>query len=92
MTNIALTKLLIKMLGKTESSIRYVADRPGHDLRYAIDCSKAEVELGWSPQYTFDRGIQETIDWYLSHQDWVARNRSGDYLKFYAEQYGKRLG
>ena len=92
MTNIALTKLLIKLLGKTESSIRYVADRPGHDLRYAIDCSKSEAELGWTPQYTFDRGIQETIDWYLSHQDWVARIRSGDYLKFYAEQYGKRLG
>ena len=92
MTNIALTKLLIKLLGKTESSIRYVADRPGHDLRYAIDCAKSEAELGWSPQYTFDRGIQETIDWYLSHQDWVARIRSGDYLKYYAEQYGQRLG
>lgn len=92
MKNIDLTKLLIQQLGKTESLIRYVADRPGHDQRYAIDCAKAEAELGWSPQYTFDRGIQETIAWYLSHQDWVARIRSGDYMQFYAQQYGQRLG
>lgn len=92
MKNIDLTKLLIKMLGKTESLIRYVADRPGHDQRYAIDCTKAEQELGWTPQYTFDRGIQETIDWYIANQDWVRRIRSGDYLKYYETQYGKRLG
>lgn len=91
MQNIALTKLLIMLLGKTDSLIRYVADRPGHDWRYAIDCTKAEQELGWSPQYTFDRGIQETIDWYRAHPEWVRRIRSGDYRKYYEKQYERRL-
>ena len=89
--NIVLTKTLLKLLGKGENLIRYVTDRPGHDLRYAIDCRKAEEELGWRPQVRFEQGLQETIDWYLSHQDWVARIRSGDYLKYYEQQYGSRL-
>ncbi|WP_437205185.1 dTDP-glucose 4,6-dehydratase [Planctomicrobium sp. SH664] len=91
LTNIALTRLLLKLLDKPESLIRYVADRPGHDLRYAIDCTKAERELGWQPQIPFEQGLQETIDWYLQHPDWVSRIRSGDYLKYYASQYGDRL-
>ncbi|WP_146507043.1 dTDP-glucose 4,6-dehydratase [Thalassoglobus neptunius] len=91
MTNIALTKLLLELLGKPESLIKYVTDRPGHDQRYAIDCKKAETELGWAPEVTFEQGLQETIDWYLSNEDWVDNIRSGEYLKYYTEQYGGRL-
>jgi dTDP-glucose 4,6-dehydratase len=62
-----------------ESQIAYVADRPGHDRRYAIDASKLRDELGWEPKYTFERGIAETIDWYLANQDWVQRVLDGSY-------------
>ncbi|QDA57997.1 dTDP-glucose 4,6-dehydratase [Thermomonas aquatica] len=62
-----------------ESQIAYVADRPGHDRRYAIDASKLRDELGWEPKYDFERGIAETIDWYLDHQDWVKRVLDGSY-------------
>ena len=90
--NIELTRKLLELLGKPESLIEYVADRPGHDLRYAIDCSKAERELDWRPQVDFDSGLQETIDWYRDHADWVARIKSGEYQQYYAAQYGDRLG
>lgn len=89
--NIDLTKRLLKALGKPESLIRYVQDRPGHDLRYAIDCSKAKRELGWTPQYRFEEGLAETIAWYQSHADWIARVRSGAYRDYYESQYGGRL-
>lgn len=92
MRNIDLTRLLLKLLDKPESLIRYVQDRPGHDLRYAIDCTKAERELGWSPQVTFEAGLRETIDWYRQHADWVARIKSGAYRSYYKQQYGGRLG
>ena len=91
MQNIALTKLLLKLLGKPESLIRYVEDRPGHDLRYAIDCSKAERELGWQPQIDFETGLNETIVWYQEHGGWVERIKSGEYTKYYEQQYGDRL-
>jgi dTDP-glucose 4,6-dehydratase len=87
--NIDLTLTLLDLLGKPQSLIEYVKDRPGHDLRYAIDCNKAERELGWKPLVDFRKGIRETIDWYLGHSEWVRRVRSGDYLKYYEEQYGK---
>lgn len=90
--NIQLTKLLLELLEKPESLIRYVADRPGHDLRYAIDCSKAESELGWAPQVDFREGLQQTIDWYLTNTVWIERVKSGQYLKYYEEQYGARMG
>jgi dTDP-glucose 4,6-dehydratase len=64
---------------KRESQITYVADRPGHDRRYAIDASKLRDELGWEPRYSFERGIAETIDWYLANQDWVRRVLDGSY-------------
>ena len=88
--NIDLTLTLLELLNKPQSLIEYVKDRPGHDLRYAIDCSKAERELGWRPRVDFRQGIRDTIDWYLAHSEWVRRVRSGDYLKYYEEQYGKR--
>ena len=89
--NLDLTKRLLAALGKPESLIRYVTDRPGHDQRYAIDCSKARRELGWKPEATFDEGLRETIDWYLSNQGWTDRIRSGEYRKYYDEQYAARL-
>lgn len=91
MPNIEITKLLLKLLGKPESLIQYVTDRPGHDLRYAIDCSKAEKELGWQPKTRFLSGLEETIKWYQENQDWVSRIRSGAYQEYYDQQYGNRL-
>ena len=90
MPNLELTKLLLKLLGKPDSLIRYVADRPGHDRRYAIDCSKAERELGWKPRVPFDRGLAETIDWYRANAAWVAAIKNKDYLSYYEKQYGAR--
>jgi dTDP-glucose 4,6-dehydratase len=89
--NIDLTRMLIRLLGRDESSIRYVTDRPGHDLRYAIDCSKAERELGWQPEVPFEAGLADTIRWYQSHTEWVERIRSGAYRDYYQQQYGDRL-
>ncbi|RMG55644.1 MAG: dTDP-glucose 4,6-dehydratase [Bacteroidetes bacterium] len=76
--------------GHSASLIRYVTDRPGHDMRYAIDPSKLERELGWTPSLTFEEGLARTIDWYLSHQEWVNRVQSGAYQDYYQEQYGTR--
>ena len=91
LTNLELTHSLLELMEKPKSLIKYVKDRPGHDLRYAIDFSKAKRELGWEPQLTFQHGLQETIDWYLSHTGWIERIKSGEYLKYYEQQYGQRL-
>ncbi|GDY08209.1 dTDP-glucose 4,6-dehydratase [Planctomycetia bacterium] len=89
--NIDLTLTLLELLGKPKTLIKYVADRPGHDLRYAIDCSKAETELDWKPQHNFRDGLRETIDWYLANTPWIDRIKSGEYRKYYEQQYGVRL-
>ena len=86
--NIEIVKLILDELGKSESLITYVQDRPGHDRRYAIDNTKITTQLGWAPEYTFQRGIHETIDWYLENSGWVERVISGDYLEYYAKMYG----
>lgn len=91
MQNIKITKLLLGLLGKPETLIKYVKDRPGHDLRYAIDCRKAESELAWKPEIEFHAGLESTIKWYQDNREWVNRIRSGEYLKFYDQQYGNRL-
>jgi dTDP-glucose 4,6-dehydratase len=88
--NLELTHALIDLLGKPRSLIKYVQDRPGHDRRYAIDCSKAERELGWSPAVKFESGLHETIAWYQANQEWVRNVRSGEYLRYYERQYGAR--
>jgi len=88
--NIKLTHTLLELLGKPRTLIKHVQDRPGHDRRYAIDCSKAERELGWKPLVKFENGLGETIDWYKSNQPWVNQVRSGEYLKYYEEQYANR--
>lgn len=86
-TNIEIVKLIVKTLGKSESLIRYVKDRPGHDRRYAIDNTKITTQLGWSPAYTFEQGIQETIEWYLNNQVWIDSIVSGEYMRYYERMY-----
>jgi dTDP-glucose 4,6-dehydratase len=78
-TNLELTHTLLRVLGKPTSLIRYVPDRPGHDRRYAIDCSKIERELRWRPKVTFDRGLEDTVAWYKANAAWVEAIRSGAY-------------
>ena len=87
-TNLELTHALLRAVGKPESLIRYVKDRPGHDRRYAIDCGKIERELGWRPQVAFEEGLRETVHWYQANRSWVDGVRSGEYLKYYERQYG----
>lgn len=89
-TNLELTHTLLRLLDKPTTLIRYVKDRPGHDRRYAIDCAKAERELGWKPVIPFEEGLKQTVEWYLQNADWVARVRSGEYLHYYERQYGSR--
>lgn len=90
-TNLEVVKTILKALGKPESLIHYVTDRPGHDLRYAIDPKKLETELGWKPEYNFDTGIAQTIDWYLTHKDWWEHIINGEYTEYVKEMYGNRL-
>jgi dTDP-glucose 4,6-dehydratase len=77
--------------GTARGLIRHVKDRPGHDRRYAIDASKLRAELGWQPRQTLGSALPAVIDWYLSHREWIDTIRSGEYLRFYEEQYGRRL-
>jgi dTDP-glucose 4,6-dehydratase len=89
--NIEIVKMIIKILGKSESLISYVKDRPGHDRRYAIDNRKITTQLGWQPSYTFEKGINETIKWYLDNKDWVDRIVSGNYINYYEKMYPKSI-
>lgn len=96
--NIDIVKLLIKttdrLLGRAENEdinlITYVTDRAGHDLRYAIDSTKLQKELGWEPSLQFEEGIEKTVRWYLDNQDWMDNITSGEYEKYYEEMYNKR--
>ena len=93
--NIDLVKLLCQQMdaklgraaGESEKLITYVKDRPGHDLRYAIDASKINAALGWKPSVTFEEGLEKTIDWYLSNEDWLRNVTSGAYQEYYEKQY-----
>lgn len=84
--NIEITKILLNELGKDESSIDYVKDRPGHDRRYAIDSGKLR-KLGWQPEVNFEQGIKQTVDWYKQNEQWWKRIKSGEYLEYYKKQY-----
>ncbi len=88
-TNLEVVKTILKALDKPESLIEFVTDRPGHDLRYAIDPTKLETELGWKPQYTFETGIKQTIDWYLNNKEWWENIINGEYAKYFDKMYGK---
>ena len=97
-TNIDLIKVLCRVMdkklgrpeGTSEKLITFVKDRAGHDLRYAIDSTKLQKELGWKPSLQFEEGIEKTIDWYLNNQEWLDNVTSGDYMKYYKEMYGER--
>ena len=93
--NIDLVKTLCKLMdiklgreiGTSEKLITFVKDRPGHDLRYAIDATKINKELGFYPSVTFEQGLEKTVDWYLSNDEWLSNVTSGNYQKYYQEQY-----
>jgi dTDP-glucose 4,6-dehydratase len=81
---------ILTITRKPASLIEYVTDRPGHDRRYALSSEKLMKETGWSPQMDFERGLQATVDWYRDNQEWVQHVRSGEYLKYYAQNYENR--
>lgn len=89
--NIDIVKIILKILGKGEDQITYVKDRPGHDRRYAIDSSKIMSELGWSPKYQFDGGIEETIKWYVENESWWRRIMKGEYLRYFENNYANKM-
>ena len=89
--NIQIVKGILGLVGKPDSLIKYVTDRPGHDKRYAIDATKIRNELGWSPAHTFEKGLQETVTWYVEHRAWWERVMSGEYKKYFESQYRARL-
>jgi dTDP-glucose 4,6-dehydratase len=89
-TNIQIIKTILGLLGKPESLITYVKDRLGHDRRYAIDATKITQELGWSPKYTFETGIKETVEWYCNNREWWEKIKSGQYRGYYEKMYANR--
>jgi len=96
--NIDLIKVLCKVMdrklnreeGSSEKLITYVKDRPGHDLRYAIDSTKLKEELGWEPSLQFEEGLEKTVDWYLANEEWLHNVTSGNYKEYYDKQYTHR--
>ena len=89
-TNLEVVKTVLKILGKSEDLIRFVKDRPGHDMRYAIDPTKIRNELGWYPETTFEDGIEKTVKWYLENRQWWENIINGDYVKYYERMYKDR--
>ncbi|GAU77774.1 dTDP-glucose 4,6-dehydratase [Fusibacter sp. 3D3] len=91
-SNIHIVELIIEHLSKSRNLIKYVKDRPGHDRRYAIDNTKITRELGWNPKYTFEAGIEETINWYLENLKWIENITSGGYQEYYTNMYDGSFG
>ncbi len=89
--NLEIVKGILQRVGKPESLIKYVQDRPGHDRRYAIDPSKTKRELGWAPAHTFEQGLDDTVKWYLENRTWWERVTSGAYRQYFDSQYKQRL-
>ncbi len=89
-TNLEVVRLILERLGKGESLIKHVTDRPGHDRRYAIDSTKIMTELNWQPSVTFQEGMNKTIDWYLDNREWLEHIVSGQYQSYYESMYGNR--
>jgi dTDP-glucose 4,6-dehydratase len=88
--NITMAKALLRAMGKPETLLTYVKDRPGHDRRYALDCKKIETELAWKPQIPLETGLRQTIEWYKNNSAWIAGVRGGEYLKYYEKYYENR--
>lgn len=89
-TNLEVVKIILKELGKSEDLIRYVTDRPGHDMRYAIDPTKIHNELGWLPATKFEDGIKKTIKWYLDNKEWWQHIINGEYKDYYKKHYSQK--
>ncbi len=89
-TNMQLTRTLLALLGKDESSIEHVADRPGHDRRYDMNCAKSKRELDWEPTITMEAGLKDMVEWYKANEDWWRACKSGEYKKYYEANYGSR--
>jgi dTDP-glucose 4,6-dehydratase len=89
-SNLELAGLIARMMDLDNSAIEFVADRPGHDFRYAMDFSKAENELGWQPEINFKDGIRQTVDWYKNNKEWWGKIKSGEYLDYYRKNYSGR--
>jgi dTDP-glucose 4,6-dehydratase len=87
LSNIAILRKIIKLLGRTEDSLEYVKDRPGHDRRYALDWSKIKSELGWEPQHGFDEWLEKTVQWYRENEQWWKNVKNGEYKAYYQKQY-----
>ena len=90
-SNLEVVKTILRILGKSEDLIEFVKDRPGHDLRYAIDPTKIETELGWKHEFDFDKGIEKTVEWYLNNKTWWQHIISGEYKEYFKSMYGERL-
>jgi dTDP-glucose 4,6-dehydratase len=88
--NLTMAKGLLRVIGKPESLLTYVKDRPGHDRRYALDCRKIETELGWKPALSLDEGLRQTIDWYRNNSAWLRGVRGGEYRSYYEKYYDNR--
>ena len=88
--NLGMARRILRLMGKPETLLTYVQDRPGHDRRYALDCRKIQSELGWRPQIDLEKGLRQTIDWYLANSDWVAGVRGGEYRSYYEKYYERR--
>ncbi len=91
-SNIELTHMILDVMGKPETLIRHVEDRPGHDRRYALDTSRLRSEFGFEPDYTFEQGLRDTVKWYAENRGWWERIKSGEYRSYYQRMYGERLG
>ena len=90
-TNDMVVRMVLSILGRPESLICYVSDRPGHDLRYAMDVRRAQQELGWKPEIPFEDGLRDTVQWYIGNEDWWRPIKRGVYREYYEKQYGARL-
>ena len=88
--NLTVTRMLIKLAGRDESAIKYVADRLGHDRRYALNCDKAKRELGWQARWSFDDGLKQTFAWYVAHKGWLEKVLDANYQAYYQKQYDQR--
>lgn len=91
-SNIEVVRTILKEIGKSESLIKFVKDRPGHDRRYALDITKIKEELGWTPSISFEEGLKSTIKWYLENRDWWEEIINGEYMNYYQRMYSERLG